>query len=211
VTTTAVRPPADAYGQPSTGADERHQLVMLAQAGDSEAVAELYRVYNPQIFRFVFFRVGNRVVAQDLAQDVWVRALRHLSTYAYSGRDIGAWFITIARNLVADYYKSGRFRLEVTTGDVLDADRTDTGFGANPEADVADYLTNVELCKALNKLNEEQRECLVNRFLRGLTVAETAAAMGKNEGAIKALQYRAVRALYKHDEIRVLMETRCGA
>jgi RNA polymerase sigma-70 factor (ECF subfamily) len=103
--------------------------------------------------------------------------------------------VTIARNLVADHFKSGRYRLEITTGDVLDTDREDRGPDGSPEAAVVDHITNVTLLGTVQQLNTEQQECIVLRFLQGFSVAETAQAMGKNEGAIKALQYRAVRAL----------------
>ena len=89
----------------------------------------------------------------------------------------------------------GPYRLEVTTGDVLDADREDRGPEGSPESAVVDHITNVTLLTAVKQLNPEQQECIVLRFLQGFSVAETAQAMNKNEGAIKALQYRAVRAL----------------
>src|SRR3712207_1734591 len=127
--------------------------------------------------------------------DTFLRALKRISSFTWQGRDLGAWLVTIARNLVADHFKSGRYRLEVTTGDVLDADRPDRGPEGSPEAAVIDHITNVDLLKAVKQLNPEQQECIVLRFLQGFSVAETAQSMGKNEGAIKALQYRAVRAL----------------
>ncbi len=170
-------------------------LVQRAQAGDQAAVADLYRRYGDTVFRFVYFRVGNRPLAEDLASEAWLRALKRIDSFTWQGRDFGAWLVTIARNLIADHFKSGRFRLEVTTGDVLDADREDRGPEGSPETAVLDYLTNVELLKAVRSLNTEQRECIVLRFLRGHSVAETAAQMGKKEGAIKALQYRATRSL----------------
>ncbi len=173
-------------------------LVIRAQAGESSAKAELYERYRDVVFRFIYFRVGNRPLAEDLAQDTWFRALKRLSQYEYMGRDFGAWLVTIARNLVADHFKSGRYRLEVTTGDVLDADREDGGCEGRPETTVLDHLSNITLLRAIKELNPEQQECITLRFLLGRSVAETASAMSKNEGAIKALQYRAVRALARH-------------
>src|SRR3712207_1814770 len=81
--------------------------------------------------------------------------------------------------------------LEVSTADMRDADRATDG----PEEAVLQRLTNAELMAGVAQLSDEQRECLVLRFLQGLSVAETAAAMGKKDGAIKALQHRAVRRL----------------
>ncbi|WP_433229460.1 ECF subfamily RNA polymerase sigma factor, BldN family [Micromonospora sp. CA-248260] len=180
---------------PSDPATEVWTLVERAQAGEAEAFGLIYDRYVDTVFRFVYFRVGNRQLAEDLTSDTFLRALKRIGSFTWQGRDLGAWLVTIARNLVADHFKSGRYRLEVTTGDVLDADREDRGPEGSPEAAVVEHITNVALLTAVTRLNPEQQECIVLRFLQGLSVAETARAMGKNEGAIKALQYRAVRAL----------------
>jgi RNA polymerase sigma-70 factor (ECF subfamily) len=180
---------------PSDPATEVWALVERAQAGEAEAFGLIYDRYVDTVFRFVYFRVGNRQLAEDLTSDTFLRALKRIGSFTWQGRDLGAWLVTIARNLVADHFKSGRYRLEVTTGDVLDADREDRGPEGSPEAAVVDHITNVALLGAVKQLNPEQQECIVLRFLQGFSVAETAQAMGKNEGAIKALQYRAVRAL----------------
>ncbi|MFJ6195867.1 ECF subfamily RNA polymerase sigma factor, BldN family [Micromonospora sp. NPDC092111] len=180
---------------PSDPATEVWALVERAQAGEAEAFGLIYDRYVDTVFRFVYFRVGNRQLAEDLTSDTFLRALKRIGSFTWQGRDLGAWLVTIARNLVADHFKSGRYRLEVTTGDVLDADREDRGPEGSPEAAVVEHITNVALLTAVTRLNPEQQECIVLRFLQGFSVAETARAMGKNEGAIKALQYRAVRAL----------------
>lgn len=180
---------------PSDPATEVWALVERAQAGEAEAFGQIYDRYVDTVFRFIYFRVGNRQLAEDLTSDTFLRALKRIGSFTWQGRDLGAWLVTIARNLVADHFKSGRYRLEVTTGDVLDADREDRGPEGSPEAAVVNHITNVALLSAVKQLNPEQQECIVLRFLQGFSVAETAQAMGKNEGAIKALQYRAVRAL----------------
>jgi RNA polymerase sigma-70 factor, ECF subfamily len=180
---------------PSDAAAEVWALVERAQSGEAEAFGLIYDRYVDTVFRFIYFRVGNRQLAEDLTSDTFLRALKRIGSFTWQGRDLGAWLVTIARNLVADHFKSGRYRLEVTSGDVLDADREDRGPEGSPEAAVVDHITNVALLTAVKQLNPEQQECIVLRFLQGFSVAETAQAMGKNEGAIKALQYRAVRAL----------------
>jgi RNA polymerase sigma-70 factor (ECF subfamily) len=188
-------PPQPTRPERGDPASEVWALIERAQAGDGAAFGLLYDRYFDTVFRFVYFRVGNRQLAEDLTADTFLRALKRISSFTWQGRDLGAWLVTIARNLVADHFKSGRYRLEVTTGDVLDADRPDRGPEGSPEAAVIDHITNVDLLKAVKQLNPEQQECIVLRFLHGFSVAETAQTMNKNEGAIKALQYRAVRAL----------------
>lgn len=166
-------------------------LVQAAQQGDGEAFATLYDRYVDLVFRFVYYRVNDRALAEDFTSETFLRALRRISTINYQGRDIGAWFMTIARNIVFDHMKSARFRLELTTGDVIEGGES----AASPEATVLAHLTNARLLQAVNDLGDEQKECIVLRFLSGLSVAETASAMGKNDGAIKALQHRAVKRL----------------
>ncbi|MGE5830454.1 MAG: ECF subfamily RNA polymerase sigma factor, BldN family, partial [Micromonosporaceae bacterium] len=182
---------------PTDAAAEVWALVERAQAGDGEAFGLIYDHYFETVFKFIYFRVGNRPLAEDLTSETFLRALRRIATVTWQGRDLGAWLVTIARNLVADYFKSGRYRLEVTTGDVLDAEQADRGPEGSPEVAVVEHITNVALLTAVTQLNPEQQECIVLRFLHGFSVAETAQVMGKNEGAIKALQYRAVRALHR--------------
>jgi RNA polymerase sigma-70 factor, ECF subfamily len=184
-------------GRGRRGGEETTQevfdLVERAQAGDHEAFGRLYDLYADIVYRYIYFRVGSQSLAEDLMQETFLRALRRISSFSWQGRDLAAWFVTIARNLIADHFKSGRYRLEVATADMLDSghDRPTEG----PESEVLDMLTNVRLLEAVKQLNAEQQECVVLRFLQGLSVSETAAIMGKNDGAIKALQYRAVRTL----------------
>jgi RNA polymerase sigma-70 factor (ECF subfamily) len=170
------------------------ELVQRAQAGNADAFGELYDRYVDTVFRYISYRVGSRQVAEDLTSETFLRALRRIGSFTWQGRDVGAWFVTIARNLVADHYKSSRYRLEVTTDDVTESGaRLDAA--DSPEGAVLESMTNKVLLEAVRQLNAEQQECIALRFLQGLSVAETAKVMGKNDGAIKALQYRAVRSL----------------
>jgi RNA polymerase sigma-70 factor (ECF subfamily) len=181
--------------------DPRHEVwdwVSAAQKGDTAAFGRIYDRYADTVFRFIYFRVGSRPLAEDLVSETFLRALKNIGSFTWQGRDLGAWLVTIARNLVADHFKSGRYRLEVTTGDVLDADREDRGPEGSPESAAVDHVRNVVLLTAVKRLNPEQQECIVLRYLQGFSVAETAQAMGKHEGAVKALTYRAVRMLARH-------------
>lgn len=184
--TTATAPEATHDGVPI--------VISRAQAGDGEAFAELYDRYVGLVYRYIYYRVSSVPLAEDLTSETFVRALRRLPSFQWQGRDFGAWLVTIARNLIADHYKSGRYRLEVTTEDIVLAANARTTT-ESPEREVIESLTNATLLEAVKRLGAEQQECIVLRFLQGLSVAETALAMGKNEGAIKALQYRAVRTL----------------
>jgi RNA polymerase sigma-70 factor, ECF subfamily len=196
----SVRPvPRDTAGttQPPDGDLPRQEpggswdLVHAAQEGDKAAFAKLYDRYVDVVFRYVLFRVGDRELAEDVTSETFLRALRRITSISYQGRDVGAWFVTIARNLVLDHVKSSRFRLEVATAEVDDSQRVEAG----PEQQVLSQVTRTALLECVGQLGDDQRECIVLRFLQGLSVAETAEVMARNEGAVKALQHRAVRRL----------------
>ena len=182
---------APAWREARLGGDTIKDLVLCATAGDTEAFGILYDHYVELVYRYVYYRVGSHVLAEDLASDTFLRALRRIGDFSWQGKDFGAWLITIARNLVADHFKSSRYRLEISTPELLDGDRHEEG----PERTVLDLMTNRLLFTAIRGLGSEQQECVILRFLHGLSVAETALVMGKKSGAIKALQYRAVRSL----------------
>jgi len=187
-------PPAQATGPPSERDSEQAQawaLVHSAQRGDTSAFAKLYDRYVDVVFRYVLFRIGDRDLAEDVTSETFLRALRRIASITYQGRDVGAWLVTIARNLVLDHVKSSRFRLEVTTAEIDDQQRVVAG----PEQHVMAKVITDELLRCIERLGDDQRECIALRFLQGLSVAETAKLMRRNEGAIKALQHRAVRRL----------------
>ena len=168
-------------------------LVQLAQAGDAEAFGQIYEEYVDVVYRYVYVRCGSHHLAEDLTAETFVRALRRLDSFTWTGKDIAAWFVTIARNLVVDHVKSSRYRMEVTTGELLDSDeRADA-----PETEVLERLRDRRLLEAVKELKGDQQECIVLRFLQGLSLAETAAILGRNENAVKQLQFRAVRTLHR--------------
>jgi RNA polymerase sigma-70 factor (ECF subfamily) len=169
-------------------------LVDRARDGDPDAFASLYDRYVERVYRFALYRVhGDSALAEDITSEVFLRALRKIKGFQWQGRDVGAWFLTIARNLVLDHFKSGRARLEVLGAEAP--------IGPDHVMDAEDAalsrVSTQDLYKAISQLGTEQQEVIYWRFLQGYSVAETAAAMGKSDGAIKALQYRAVKALYK--------------
>ncbi len=171
------------------------ELVARAQDGDPTAFGTIYDLYSETVFRYVYFRVNNAQLAEDLTSETFLRALRRLSSFGWQGRAFGAWLVTIARNLIVDHFKSGRYRLEIVKPDVFSADAQDADPAISPETAALERLTNATLLMAIKKLNSDQQELIVLRFLQGRTIAEIARILGKGEGAIKTLQYRAVRTL----------------
>lgn len=168
-------------------------LVELARGGDAEAFGLLYDHYQGSVYRFLFYRTRSAPLAEDLTSETFFRALRSMQNFRWQGKDFGAWLMTIARNLATDHFKAGRTRLEMTTEDMGQHDDATEG----PEAAVLASLTNEILLQALTELPDEQRDCLVMRFLQGMSIAETAAVLGRSDGAVKQLQLRGVRNLAK--------------
>jgi len=168
-------------------------LVDLARSGDKEAFGLLFDHYHAAVYRFLYYRTRSHQLAEDLTSETFFRALRSMSGFRWQGKDFGAWLMTIARNLCTDHFKAGRTRLEVTTEDMGAHDDSTEG----PESAVLASLTNELLMEALTRLPDEQRDCLVMRFLQGFSIAETAEALERSDGAVKQLQLRGVRNLAK--------------
>ncbi len=168
-------------------------LVELARGGDTEAFGLLFDHYHPSVYRFLYYRTRSQTLAEDLASETFFRALRSMNSFRWQGKDFGAWLMTIARNLTTDHFKAGRTRLEQTTEDMGIHDDATEG----PESAVLASLTNEMLLSALTKLPKEQQECLVMRFLQGMSIAETAQVLQRSDGAIKQLQLRGVCNLAK--------------
>jgi RNA polymerase sigma-70 factor, ECF subfamily len=168
-------------------------LVELARTGDKDAFGLLFDHYHPSVYRFVYYRTRSQTLAEDLASETFFRALRSMNNFRWQGKDFGAWLMTIARNLTTDHFKAGRTRLEQTTEDMGVHDATAEG----PETMVMASLTNEALLGSLQRLPKEQQECLIMRFLQGMSIAETAQVLGRSEGAVKQLQLRGVRNLAK--------------
>ncbi|WP_245715251.1 sigma-70 family RNA polymerase sigma factor [Nocardioides szechwanensis] len=165
----------------------------MARTGDSDAFGLLYDHYQSSVYRFLYYRTRSATLAEDLTSETFFRALRSMTNFRWQGKDFGAWLMTIARNLATDHFKAGRTRLEMTTEDMGAHDDSTEG----PELTVLAGLTNEILLKALTQLPDEQRDCLVMRFLQGMSIAETAAVLGRSDGAVKQLQLRGVRNLAK--------------
>ncbi len=172
--------------------EEVEDLVRRAQQGHSEAFAGLYEAYYDKIFRYVMFKTGDTLEAEDLTEEVFLRMLESIGSFKWQGYPFTSWLFRIAHNLVIDYYrKSGRQKktslddaMRVVGSDGVDVDR---------KLDIE--LSIKEVKDAMGGLTQLQQEVLSLRFAGGLSVAETAEAMGKKENAVKALQHAAIKKL----------------
>lgn len=176
--------------------DAHWDLVDRAKAGDTEAFAAIYATYQRTVFRFIQHRVPELYTAEDLAQDVWVRATRNLARVERQSVDFGAWLCTIARNIVADHYKSRRVQLTALVDDMRDWDLAAVD---DPERETVGEVMRAAaerlLTEAMADLTPAQKRVLELRFYDGRSTIETAAELGQEVGAAKALQTRATAAI----------------
>jgi len=177
---------------PVVSALDSWELVAAAQRGEKEAFGSLYRRYRDLVYRYLMSRTGNRADAEDLTSETFARALRSIGSVAYQGRDVGAWLITIARNLWTDQVKSSRCQRETLVAEFADAVSDTDG----PESRAMAAATAAEVGRHLAQLHDNWQEVLRLRFWQGLSIAETTAAIGApSTGAVKATQHRAVQRL----------------
>lgn len=169
-------------------------LVAAAQGGDRRAFGQLYQRYAPEVTRFVLSRTGDRLLAEDLTSETFLRALRQIDSVTDRGRDVGAWLIVIARNLILDDRKSLRSQREHPTGNPPETG-TDPGDRRGPEQSVIQRDTAACVAYWVAQLPPAQRQCLWWWLWQGLSTAQTAAVMGRTEAGVKALRHRAVRTL----------------
>ena len=165
------------------------RLVAAAKAGDPEAFGSLFDVYYGPVYRYVASRVGRPSDAEDLAQLVFVKVLESLPRYEQRGIPFGGWLFRLARNVVIDHVRTRR---EHVTLDVIGEKSTDDQ-GPDELAVLRQEMDSI--AHALRRLTPEQREAVELRFFAGLSAKEAAEAMGRQEGTVRGLQFRAIAAL----------------
>ena len=166
-------------------------LVSRAQGGQKEAFGLLYEEYERRVFRYVFARTGQVEQAEDLTQEVFVRAFDSLLSYRDRGKPFSSWLLRIARNLVIDHYRWAAKHRSVELADMQPASDED------PVAEVEKNTEIKRISEAVPNLTPGQREVISLRFGAGLNLAEAAAVMGKSIAAVKMLQHQAVARLKK--------------
>jgi len=168
-----------------TDADEP-ALVQRAQHGDAEAIAVLFRRHAPGIFRYFILRVSDRATAEDLTSDVFLQMLEGLPGYIARGVPFVAWLFRIAHDRSVDHYR----RLARRPANELTTELRDEAPG--PEVQAARRAEDRRLYEALAALPDEQRLVIQLRFIEAFSLEETAQALSKSTGAIKAIQHRAL-------------------
>jgi RNA polymerase sigma-70 factor (ECF subfamily) len=175
---------------PNGDAQEERLLVDAAKAGDERALTELYQTYFPRVYRYILARTGSPHDAEDLAEEVFMRVLEAIQRFQHREAPFSAWLFRIAHNAVISQRRKESARGK--SGPLLEGIAVDT---AGPDELVEQRLILNEVMEAARKLPEAQRQVITLRFTAGLSVAETAQAMGKGEGNVKVIQHKAIAKL----------------
>jgi RNA polymerase sigma-70 factor (ECF subfamily) len=165
------------------------RLIERAQKGDKAALAELYRGHVEMVYRYVYARVGDAAVAEDLTAQVFLKAVEGLPNYELSGRPFAAWLYRIAYARTVDHWRQQQRRREVVLDERLQAAGPQPGDRLVLEAE---WHTALDL---LAQLTDDQQDVLILRFIGEMSLSEVADTLGKTVGAVKAAQHRALAAL----------------
>lgn len=167
------------------------ELVRRAIKRDQAAFGQLYEAYLERIYRYVYYRVGATSEAEDLTEQVFLKAWEAIDRYEARGAPFTAWLYRLAHNLVVDQYRGRR-----PTTPIEDVDESLLD-GEDMSGAVESAIEAEEVRDAVQRLNPEHRQLIVLRFIEGLSHAEVAQIIGKSEGAARVIQFRALQALAK--------------
>jgi RNA polymerase sigma-70 factor, ECF subfamily len=173
------------------------ELIQRAKTYDPQALSTLYERYYQGIYRYVYYRVSDSALAEDLTGDIFLKMLRGIQSYSIQGVPFSAWLYRIARNRVIDHMRRQPAKTDLT----LEEARVETI--ASGESVIDNALQRDEIMKAVQVLTDEQRQVIILKFIDDLDNATIASVMGKTEGAVKSLQHRALDTLRHHlDQIQ---------
>jgi RNA polymerase sigma-70 factor (ECF subfamily) len=183
----------DVPSLPAVSAELERETVDRARGGDQQALADLYDWYMPRVYRYAVARVGNTVEAEDLTEEVFLKMLGAIGDFRWKEVPFSSWLFRIAHNHVVTHFRRNAQRGGATSEiseDIVD-------WRHDLAAAVEDRITLEEVRRATELLPDAQREVIALRFAVGMSIADTAKALGKREGNVKALQHKAVARLQK--------------
>jgi len=194
--------PSQAPAAGSMAEWSEEQLLEAAVAYDEAALGELYDRYEARIHSYIYRRTGDETVAEDLTAQVFVKMLQAIRERRAWHSSFSGWLYRIAHNVVIDQYRQRDRQAQISLDETPDLVAEDH----DPAVSAELRLTTDKVRFAMRQLTDEQAEVLSLRFLEGYSIFEVASLMNKTEGAIKALQYRAVatlRNLLEHEQLHL--------
>lgn len=163
---------------------EVNKLVERAASGDVEAFGELYSIYLDSIYRYVFYQVRDKMIAEDITEEVFVKAWKAIGSCRGKEQKFLPWLYTIARNHTVDTFRSRKRELLVEMESV--AEVGDHGL------EMEKNLEQQQLLGVVAELPQNQKQVITLKFIEGLDNQEIGQVMHKNQGAIRVLQMRAI-------------------
>lgn len=172
---------------------EVRALVVRSQKGDANAFGQLYDRFLPEIVRYLTYRVGDPDTAEDLAQQVFLKAWQAIPRYEDRGVPLKAWLYRMAHNQMVDHHRTRRVTTDLEGIDIPE----------EPEAEQRVLVQEVQthLQAALDRLSEDHRQVLVLRFLLEKSAREVGEIMERKEVTIRGLQMRALQALRREIDL----------
>jgi RNA polymerase sigma-70 factor, ECF subfamily len=171
-------------------ATDELKLISLSQQGDSEAFARLYACYVGRITRYVYYRVTDHELAEDITSRIFLKMLEKLDTYQVGQSPLIAWLYRMAHNAVIDHY-----RMKKTFISLEDLHQAEVRQEDGMEEKLDLQIKSEQLRAALHVLTEEQQSVVILKFIDGLSTQEIARRLGKQQGAVRGLQMRALQRL----------------
>jgi RNA polymerase sigma-70 factor (ECF subfamily) len=170
-----------------SGEQDVLELVDKAKNGDVNAFGKIYNTYLDRIYRYVYYQVRDKAVAEDLTQEIFTKAWEALRKFKWKGKPFSSWLYRIAHNRTMDFFramkKDSRFINQTAVDD------------CDPVQEAEGKFMHEQLASAISQLNAQQREIIILKFIEGLNNHEIAQVVGKSQGAIRVTQMRALAVL----------------
>jgi RNA polymerase sigma-70 factor, ECF subfamily len=168
-------------------------LLKLAISRNETAFSRLYEIYMKRLYRYVSFWVNSQAEAEDITQEVFIRAWKSIHKYQVKGVPFVAWLITIARNLINDHHRSRKRKQLRETEAAANFNLAEV----SPVEIAESNLDSQAVRRAIMKLKGDRRKVIMMHFIEGFEYSEIAVSMKKSEGAVRVIQYRALSDLKK--------------
>ena len=162
------------------------ELVQRAVDHDPEAFGRLYDIHVDRVYRHIYYRVGNEQDAEDLTQQVFLKAWQAIARYKRMASPFIAWLMTISHNLVVDFYRTRKDKA------YLEAEILADGPASNPEQAAERSLEQQRLRRAILKLGSDEQQVVILRFMEGFQFSEIASVLNKKEGNVRVILHRAL-------------------
>lgn len=177
-------------GPPTHRRNESEEQWLVERAKrDPEVFGELYDIHFDRIYAYIYRKTGDRQTAEDLTSETFMKALAKIKGYKYTGQPFAAWLYRIASNLVTDSYRARR---PVAS---LDEGLQTVAPGATPEEAAMAIDDQQAVIRAIQTLSPDQQDVVLMRYSGDMKLKDIAGALGKTEGAVKALMFRALGSL----------------